>query len=146
MRNHRYTYENNFRMKKNFSKYLIRSQSLKFIDFTINIHIPIWYWKIIQKKFIFFSKSPADRLKRCRIKLEDYENPSVLKYIFSLPRYIDSSISAECLKARSVNFKFLHLIKYSETFFGILKLFSYVYRSFCIRFFIRNVFLWNLKF
>ena len=96
----------------------------------MNIHIPIWYWKILQKK-IHFSKSPADRLKRCRIELEDYENPSVLKYIFSLPRCIDSGISAEC----SVNFKFLHLIKYSETFFGILKLFSYLYRSFCIRFF-----------
>ena len=48
---------------------------------------------------------------------------------------------ARGLKARSVNFKFWHLIKYSETFFGILKLVSYVYRSFCIRFFIRNVFL-----
>ena len=58
------------------------------------------------EKNYFFSKSAADRLKRCRIELEDYENPSVLKYIFSLPRYIDPSISAECLKARSVNFKF----------------------------------------
>ena len=93
-----------------------------------------------EKNSNFFSKSPADKLKRCRIQLEDYENPSVLKYIFSLPRYIDSSISAECLKARSVNFKFLLLIKYSETFFGILKLFSYVYRSFCIRFFHQKCF------
>ena len=33
MRNRRYTYENNFRIKKNFLKYLIRSQNVKFIDF-----------------------------------------------------------------------------------------------------------------
>ena len=33
MRNHRYTYENNFRTKKNFLKYLIRNQNVKFIDF-----------------------------------------------------------------------------------------------------------------
>ena len=58
------------------------------------------------EKIIFLSKSAADRLKRCRIELEDYENPSVLKYIFSLPRYIDSSISAECIKVKSVNFTF----------------------------------------
>ena len=31
MRNHRYTYENNFRIKKNFLKYLIRRKKL--IDF-----------------------------------------------------------------------------------------------------------------
>ena len=57
----------------------------------------------IEEKILifFFSKSPADRLKRCRMDLEDYENPSVLKYLFSLSRYIDSSISAECLKAKS---------------------------------------------
>ena len=33
MRNHRYTYENNFRIKKNFLKYLIRSKNVKFTDF-----------------------------------------------------------------------------------------------------------------
>ena len=59
-----------------------------------------------KKSKYFFSKSPADRLKRCRIDLEDYENPSVLKYIFSLSRYIDSSISAECLKTKYSNFTF----------------------------------------
>ena len=59
-----------------------------------------------RKKSNFFSKSAADRLKRCRIELEDYENPSILKYIFSLPRYIDSSICAESIKAKSVNFTF----------------------------------------
>ena len=32
IRNRRYTYENNFRIKKNFLKYLIRSQNVKFID------------------------------------------------------------------------------------------------------------------
>ena len=57
--------------------------------------------RIEKKILIFFSKSPADRLKRCRMDLEDYENPSVLTYLFSLSRYIDSSISAECLKAKS---------------------------------------------
>ena len=62
--------------------------------------------KFDRKNPNFFSKSSADRLKRCRIELEDYENPSVLKYIFSLPRYVDSSISAEWLKAKSVNFTF----------------------------------------
>ena len=50
--------------------------------------------RIEKKSKFFFSKFPADRLKRCIMDLEDYENPSVLKYIFSLPRYIDSSISA----------------------------------------------------
>ena len=60
----------------------------------------------LKKILIFFSKSSADRLKRCRIDLEDYENPSVLKYLFSLSRYIDSSISAECLKTKYSNFTF----------------------------------------
>ena len=94
-------------------------------------------WK---KILIFFSKSPADRLKRCRIDLEDYENPSVLKYIFSLSRYIDSSISAKCLKAKSSNFAFYLIIKDSKKFFGIRKLFSYVCRSFYFRFFRQKIY------
>ena len=144
MRNHRYTYENNFRIKKNFLKYLIRRKNHRFLQWTSIFQYDIG--RFDRKNPTFFSKSPADRLKWCRIKLEDYENPSVLKYIFSLPRYIDYSISAECVKAKYVNFAFWLLIKDSEKCFGIWKLFSYVFRSFCIRFFIRNCFVWNLKF
>ena len=106
MRNRRYTYENYFRIKKNFLKYLIRSQNVKFIDFYNEHPYSNMILEDSTEKSNLFSKLPADRLKRCRIELEDYENPSVLKYIFSLPRYIDSNISAECLKAKSVNFTF----------------------------------------
>ena len=76
---------------------------MKFIDF-YNEHP---YSNMIledsteEKIQLVYSKSPADRRKRCIGELEDYANPSIRKYIFSLPRYIDSSISAECLKAKS---------------------------------------------
>ena len=79
---------------------------MKFIDFYNEQPYSNMILEDSTEKLTLFSKSPADMLKRCRIELEDYENPSVLKYIFSLPRYIDSSISAECVKAKYVNFIF----------------------------------------
>ena len=63
MRNHRYTYENNFRIKKNFSKYLIRSQNVEFIDFYNEHPYSNMIWKIRQKKSTFLANRPPIGLK-----------------------------------------------------------------------------------
>ena len=148
MRNHWYTYENNFRTKKNFLKYLIRSQNVKFVDFYNEHPYSNMILEYSTEKIQFFlANRPPIGLKDAESSWKTTENPSVLKYIFLLPRYIDSSISAECLKVKSVIFAFWLLIIDSEKCFGIWKLFSYVFRSFCIRFFfIRNCFVWNIIF
>ena len=64
MRNHRYTYENNFRIKKNFLKYLIRRKNVKFVYF-YNEHP---YSNMIledstEKTLIFLANRPPIGLK-----------------------------------------------------------------------------------
>ena len=145
MRNHRYTYENNLRWRKTF--------------WNIKLGAKVWNSSILQWTSIFqydigkfYRKNPIFLANRPPIGLKDAESSwkttkiHPFSNIYFRCRDILILVFLLGLKARPVIFKFLLLIKYSETFFGILKLFSYVYRSFCIRFFIRNVFLWNLKF
>ena len=66
--------------------------------------------------------------------MEAVKNQSDQKNLFSLQSYMHYSISAECLKPKSVNFTFWLLTKYSIKFFWIRKQFSYVYLPFRIFF------------
>ena len=59
-----------------------------------------------EKNPMFLANRPPTGLKDAESSWKITYNPSVLKYMFLLPRYIDSNISAECLKVKSVNFTF----------------------------------------
>ena len=108
-------------------------------------HMKTWFSNIdfgrCEKNPKFFlSKSPVFFKKRCRIELEAVKNQSDPKNLFSLQSYMHYSISAECLKPKSANFTFWLLTKYYIKFFWIRKLFSYVFRSFWIRFWHQKIF------
>ena len=88
----------------------------------------------------FLSKSISVFSERCRNLLEAVKTQSHPKNLFSLQSYMHYSISAKCLKLKSANFTFWLLTKYSIKFFWIRKVFSYVYRSFWIRFLHQKIF------